>query len=39
MDKLTENYKEFIKGKELNPKGKELFEKAIKKAVKPRSSK
>ncbi len=39
MDKLTENYEEFIKGKELNPKGKKLFEKALKKSIKPRSSK
>ena len=41
MEKLTAGYEEFIKGKELNPNGKELFEKAIKKAAtsKPRGSK
>lgn len=33
MDELTSNYEKFIKGKELNPNGKELFENAIKKAA------
>lgn len=39
MEKLTAGYEKFIKGKEVNPEGKELFEKAIKKAAKPRASK
>jgi hypothetical protein len=39
MEKLTEGYEKFIKGKETNSKGKAIFEKAIKKAVKPRSAK
>lgn len=34
MQKLTEGYEKFIKGKELNEIGKELFGKAIKKATK-----
>ena len=33
MEKLTQAYEKFIKGKEVNSKGKELFEKAIKKAA------
>lgn len=33
MDKLTQGYEKFIKGKETNDKGKELFDKVIKKAV------
>lgn len=33
MDKLTQGYEKFIKGKELNPNGKDLFNKVIKKAV------
>ena len=33
MEELTKGYEDFIKGKELNPKGKELFEKVIKKAT------
>ena len=39
MDKLTSGYEKFIEGKELNPKGKSLFDKTLKKAVKPRKSK
>jgi hypothetical protein len=41
MDKLTANYEQFIKGKELSSGSKETFNRAIKKAVKskPRSSK
>jgi hypothetical protein len=41
MEKLTQGYEKFIKDKELKENGKELFEKAIKKAVniKQRSSK
>lgn len=39
MEKLTAGYEDFIKGKELNKKGKELFDKVIKKAAKPRSVK
>lgn len=36
MDKLTQGYEKFIKGKELVQGGKEAFNKAIKKAVKPK---
>ncbi len=41
MEKLTEGYNTFIKGKEINTDGRELFEKAIKKTAipKPRSVK
>jgi len=39
MEKLTAGYEAFIKGKEVNKNGKNLFEKAIKKAAKPRSAK
>ncbi len=39
MEKLTAGYEDFIKGKELNPNGKKLFNKTLKKAVKPRGSK
>ena len=34
MDKITAGYEQFIKGKKLNKNGKEIFEKAIKKASK-----
>lgn len=34
MEKLTQGYDKFIKGKETNKNGKVLFDKAIKKAVK-----
>jgi hypothetical protein len=39
MEKLTSGYEEFIKGKKVNKKGKNLFEKTLKKAVKPRGLK
>jgi hypothetical protein len=39
MDKLTEGYEKFIEGKEIDPEGGKKFEKALKKAVKPRGSK
>lgn len=39
MEKLTAGYEDFIKGKELNNKGRDLFDKAMKKAAKPRSAK
>lgn len=35
MAELTANYEQFIKGKELNKSGKDLFEKVVKKAAKP----
>ena len=38
-EQLDANYNKFMKGKELAPNGKELFDKVIKKAVKPRSLK
>lgn len=34
MEKLTENYEQFIKGKETNPNGADLFNKVLKKATK-----
>lgn len=34
MQKLTQGYEKFIDGKELKKDGKELFNKAIKKATK-----
>ena len=36
MEKLTQNYEKFMKGKEINPNGKELFDKTLKKAAKPK---
>jgi hypothetical protein len=39
MEKLTENYEKFIEGKQLKSNGKQLFDKTIKKASKPRGSK
>lgn len=36
MDELTKGYEKFIKGKELTPNGKELFNKTLKKASKPK---
>lgn len=39
MEKLTAGYSKLIKGKQLNNNNKELFDKVLKKAVKPRSSK
>jgi hypothetical protein len=41
-EQLDANYNKYMKDKELNPNGKQLFEKAIKKAAvptKPRGSK
>lgn len=37
MAELTAGYEQFIKGKEVNANNGQLFEKAIKKAVKPKS--
>jgi len=42
MAEVTAGYEEFIKGKELNKNGKQLFDKTIKKAAKtkkPRATK
>jgi hypothetical protein len=39
MEKLTQGYEKFIEGKEVDPNGAEKFEKALKKAVKPRAVK
>lgn len=42
MDKLTEGYEEFIKGKGVNKNGKKVFNNALKKAAttkKPRATK
>jgi hypothetical protein len=36
MEKLTQNYEEFIKRKELKEDGKEQFDKTMKKATKPK---
>lgn len=36
MEKLTAGYEQFMKGKELKEGGKKLFDKAIKKAAKPK---
>ena len=36
MDKLTQGYEKFIKGKELNKDTKEQFDKIVKKATKPK---
>lgn len=33
MDKLTQNYEKFIKGKEINNNGKVLFNQVIKKTI------
>jgi hypothetical protein len=38
MEKLTSGYEKFIKGKEVNKNGKVAFNKALKKAAKPRDS-
>lgn len=38
-DQLDANYNKYMKEKELAPNGKELFEKVLKKASKPRSVK
>ena len=39
MEKLTQGYEKFIKGKETNPDGKKQFNKAVKRATKQRGSK
>lgn len=39
MEKLTKGYEKFMEGKEVDPDGAEKFDKALKKAVKPRASK
>lgn len=39
MDELAERAKTYLKDKELNPNGKQLFDQALKKAVKPHGSK
>jgi hypothetical protein len=36
MEQLTANAEKLLKGKELNPSGKKLFEKVIKKAATPK---
>ena len=36
MQKLTQNYETFIKGKELHDNGKVQFDKVIKKTTKPK---
>jgi hypothetical protein len=36
MEKLTQGYEKFIKGKELNENGREQFEKTVKKAATPK---
>lgn len=37
MEKLTQGYEKFIKDKETNSKGKELFARVIKKSSKPKA--
>jgi hypothetical protein len=39
MEKLTQGYEKFIKSKEINSKGKVIFDNVIKKAAKQRSVK
>lgn len=39
MAEVSKGFEAFIKGKKLNSKGAELFEKVIKKAAKPKSKK
>jgi hypothetical protein len=36
MEKLTQGYEKFIKGKKTNPSGKSDFNKGLKKAAKPK---
>ena len=36
MEKLTSGYEKFIEGKETNKNGKQLFNKTLKKATKPK---
>ena len=37
MNEVSKSYETFIKGKELNSNGAELFNKVIKKTVKPKT--
>ena len=39
MDEISVNAEKVLKGKKLNPNGKELFDKTIKKAVKQSKTK
>lgn len=39
MAEVTKGYESFIKGQKANKKGKDLFDSAINKSVKPRSAK
>jgi hypothetical protein len=39
MEKITQNYEKFIKDKEVNENGKELFDKALKKAINKKKNK
>lgn len=39
MAELTKGYEDFIKGKKVNKKGADAFNKALKKSAKPRSAK
>lgn len=39
MEEVTAGYSKLIKGKSINPNGKELFDKVLKKSVKQRGSK
>lgn len=39
MEKLTQGYEKFIKGKELKKDGEKVFQRTLKKAAKPRGSK
>lgn len=39
MEKLTEGYEKFIKGKKTKKEGKQAFEKALKEAIKQYGSK
>jgi hypothetical protein len=38
-EQLDANYNKYMKGKEINPDGKKLFDKTLKNAVKQRDSK
>ena len=39
MERLTNGYEQFMRGKNVNNNGKKIFEKTIKRAIKPRGSK
>lgn len=39
MDEVTAGYEDFIKRNKVKKSGKKLFEKTLKKAIKPRDSK